>query len=213
MAAPTLAPETINNKLDSKHIPLVGTLQSNAMSKKIVSQPKETFWSKQLFDPISDWLTDRARSRNQANRRTTRQHLDNISPESCMILLDRVLRQTPDETKEVDRIFKSNATTYRSGKYAWGSVIFARFLQTGPTGNAAVTNFILILWRALCTAAFCPFSLQSGDPNIDLNAFRRAFVLLVTRGDELLGAMSDGSTAEWSRNLSRICGTYTSSLS
>jgi hypothetical protein len=167
------------------------------MSKKKESQQQVTSWSKRLLDPIGDWLTDRAISRNEAGRRKTRQYLDEINPDSCLILLDKILRQLLDGTKDVDSIFKSNAMTDRSGKRVWNRDNFARFLQARLNVNAAVTASIPILWRAFCTAASFPFSLQSNDPEIDINDFRRAFAFVVTRGYELLGAMSDGSTSDW----------------
>lgn len=166
------------------------------MSKR-ESQQQETYWSKWLLNPIGNWLIDRATSRNEQKLRKTRQYLNEINPDSCLVLLNKILRHLLHGTNDVDCIFKSNATTDRSGKRLWNRDNFAVYLQSKLPGNAAVSASTPILWCAFCTAAAFPFSLQSNNPEIDINDFGRAFVFIVTRGYELLGARSDGSTSDW----------------
>ncbi|KAH7072900.1 hypothetical protein BKA63DRAFT_554538 [Paraphoma chrysanthemicola] len=166
------------------------------MSKKSGSQQQDNSWSKRLLDPIGNWLINRATSRNENNLRQIRQYLNEINPDSCLILFTKILLQLLDGTKDVDSIFKSNATTDRSGKRVWKRDNFAGFLQSRLPGNAAVTASIPILWCTFCSAAVFPFSLQSNNPDLDMDDFRRAFVLVVTRGYELLGAKSDGSPSD-----------------
>jgi len=64
-----------------------------------------------------------------------------------------------------------------------------------------VTACVSLLWRIFCSCAYYPFSAltaahnrvpKSGEPEIDLEAFRRAFALLVLRGLELFGAKQNG---------------------
>ena len=152
------------------------------MGKKRGSKQQENSWSRRLLDPIGNWLTNRAISCNENNLRKTRQYLNEIDPDSCLILLTKVLRQLLDGTKDVESIFKSNATTDRSGKCGWERDNFAGFLQSRLPGNEAVTASVPILWCVFCTAAAFPFSLQSNNPEVDIDDFRRAFLFVVTRG-------------------------------
>ncbi|EAT88218.1 hypothetical protein HBH56_092490 [Parastagonospora nodorum] len=116
------------------------------MGKKRGSKQQENSWSRRLLDPIGNWLTNRAISCNENNLRKTRQYLNEIDPDSCLILLTKVLRQLLDGTKDVESIFKSNATTDRSGKCGWERDNFAGFLQSRLPGNEAVTASVPILW-------------------------------------------------------------------
>ncbi|KAH4350607.1 hypothetical protein HBH98_051150 [Parastagonospora nodorum] len=116
------------------------------MGKKRGSKQQENSWSRRLLDPIGNWLTNRAISCNENNLRKTRQYLNEIDPDSCLILLTKVLRQLLDGTKDVEIILKSNATTDRSGKCGWERDNFAGFLQSRLPGNEAVTASVPILW-------------------------------------------------------------------
>lgn len=166
------------------------------MSKKTGSQKEGTSWGKRLLDSSGDQLTEHAISRNKDNRQKTRKYLDEISLDFCLILLSKALGPLLNGTKNVDSIFRFYARTNDSSKRLWNEDSFTRFLQTRPPENTAVIACIPTLWHAFCIAASFPFSPRSKDAEIDANDFRRAFAFLMTRGYELLGAKSDGSSLD-----------------
>ena len=142
--------------------------------------------------------------------RTTQQYLQNVNSASCLVDLYEALGPLLDGVDHVDQVFEKFATTDSSGKGFWNRSSFAKFIDVRLPGNRSVTACVPLLWRILCFSAFYPFSAPATasiqdsklrEPEIDLEAFRRAFALLVLRGFELVGAKQDGRPVSRKANI------------
>jgi hypothetical protein len=131
------------------------------------------------------------RSKESAER-ATRRYLDDINSALSLTLLDKALHQLLDGIKDVDKTFSKYAISDPSGKRVWNRDSFARYITARLPENPALTICVPLLWCTFSTGAYFPFSAPSNEPEIDVKAFKRAFAFIVTRGYELLGAMSDG---------------------
>ena len=160
-------------------------------------------WRETLLAPVGVLV---GRSKVASAERTTQRFLQNVDSASCLVDLNIALGPLLDGVDHVDQVFAKFATTDSSGKRCWNRSNFAKYLDARLPGNQIVTACVPFLWRIFFSSAFYPFSAPtpghiqvsgSGEPEIDLEAFRRAFALLVMRGFELFGAKQDG------RSLSR----------
>ena len=155
-------------------------------------------WRETFLAPLGVLV---GRSKVVSAERTTQQYLQNVNSASCLVDLNKALGPLLDGVDHVDQIFAKFATTDSSGKSFWNRSNFAKFIDARLPGNQKVTACVPLLWRIFCFSAFYPFSAPTtpsvqvsrlGEPEIDLEAFRRAFALLVMRGFELFGAKQDG---------------------
>lgn len=155
-------------------------------------------WRETFLAPLGVLV---GRSKVVSAERTTQQYLQNVNSASCLVDLNKALGPLLDGVDHVDQIFAKFATTDSSGKSFWNRSNFAKFIDARLPSNEIVTTCVPLLWRIFCFSAFYPFSAPTtpsiqvsrlGGPEIDLEAFRRAFALLVMRGFELFGAKQDG---------------------
>ena len=133
------------------------------------------------------------------SERTTRRYLEDVSPDSCLIDLREALSPLLDGISiHVDSVFTDFATTNFSGGKYWNIDNFRRYINLKLPSNHLVDGCAPLLWRIFCAAAYYPFSSSQvqlsglGDSAVDIEAFKRAFGLLATRGFDILGAKQDG---------------------
>ena len=155
-------------------------------------------WRNTLLAPVGVLL---GRSKVASAERTTQRYLQEVNAASCLVDLHRTLAPLLHGVDQVDRVFAKFATTDSSGERFWNRDNFAKYVNAGLPGNYIVAACIPLLWHIFLFSAFYPFSVPttariqaSGfvEPTVDLEAFSRAFTLLVTRGFELFGAKQDG---------------------
>ena len=146
------------------------------------------------------------RSKVASAERTTREYLHNVSLASCLVDLGNALDPLLNGVECVDKIFANFADTERSGEVYWNKSNFTSFIDARLLGNKLTPILTSLLWQIFCFAAHFPFSTftfsqgqlsDSKDSEINLEAFRRAFALLILRGFELFGAKKDGSQLSW----------------
>ena len=128
----------------------------------------------------------------ESAERVTRRYLEDTNSASCLHRLDKSLAQLLDGIKDVDKIFSEYSTANPSGKRVWNRDSFASYITARLPENLAITTCIPLLWCTFSTGAYFPFLARSNEPEIDIKAFRRAFAFIISRGYELLGAMSNG---------------------
>lgn len=155
-------------------------------------------WRELLLAPVGVLL---GRSKVASAERTTQRYLQNVNSASCLVDLNRALGPLLDGVDHVDQVFAKFATIDSSGKSFWNRSNFARYIDARLPSNQAVTACVPLLWRIFFSGASYPFSAPttahkqvpgSGEPEINLEAFRIAFALLVMRGFELFGAKQNG---------------------
>lgn len=139
--------------------------------------------------------------------RTTQQYLQNISDTSCLEDLDQALSPVLESVDNVNSIFAKFATQHSGGRAIWNERSFATYMDARLASNTELDTFVPLLWRILLSGAYYPFLAPHDNPEVDLEAFRRAFAFLVMRGFELLGAKQNGrelfGTVENSQNAKR----------
>ena len=155
-------------------------------------------WRSILLAPIGVLI---GRSKVAFAERTTQRYLHNVNAASCSAGLDKALDPLVDSIDHVDKVFAKFATVDSSGKSFWNRSKFATYVEARLSGNQTMSACVLLLLRIFLSSASYPFSPPitahnqvccSGDQEIDLQAFRRAFALLPMRGFELFGAKQDG---------------------
>ena len=154
-------------------------------------------WRNILLAPLGVLIR---RSKVASAERTTQRYLHNLNAASCLVDLHKALGPLLDSVDHVDQVFAEFATD-STGKSFWNRSNFATYVEARLPGNQTMSTCVLLLWRIFLSSASYPFSQpitahiqvsSPGEPEIDLQAFRRAFALLVLRGVELLGAKQDG---------------------
>ena len=160
-------------------------------------------WRNTLLVPVGALI---GHGKVATTERTTQIYLHNVNAASCLVDLLKTLGPLLDGADHADQVFEKFATTDSSGKSSWNRSNFAKNTEARLPGIQPMSACILLLWRIFLFSVSYPFSpsitahLQvstSGEPEINLEAFRRAFALLVLHGFELFGAKQDG------RSLSR----------
>ena len=153
-------------------------------------------WRESLLTPLAILV---GRTKVASAERTTQRYLQNITSASCLVDLNTALGPLLDGVNNVDKVFTKFATTDSRGRMFWNSSNFARYINATLPGHQEVTACLPLLWHILISSAFYPFSAPvaahiqvSEEPEVDLEAFKRAFALLVLRGYELLGSKPDG---------------------
>ena len=141
------------------------------------------------------------RSKVAFAERTTQRYLHNVNAASCSADLDKALDPLLGSIDHVDKVFAKFATVDSSGKSFWNRSNVATYVEARQPDNHTMSASVFLLWRVLLSSASYPFlppiaahtQVSSlGEPRIDLEAFRRAFALLVMRGFELFGAKQNG---------------------
>ena len=164
-------------------------------------------WRQILLTPVGVLVS---RSKVAFAERTTQQYLQSVDSVSCLVDLNKALSPLLGGVDHVDQVFANFATTNDSGKSFWNRSSFARYIDARLPGDQIVTACVPLLWRIFFFSAFYPFSAPKtahsqvsgfGESEIDLEAFRRAFALLVMHGFELFGAKQDGRSLSRKRKI------------
>ncbi|KAL8817921.1 MAG: hypothetical protein Q9191_008054, partial [Dirinaria sp. TL-2023a] len=124
---------------------------------------------------------------------TTQQYLRDVDIDSCLNDLHHALEQLLDGTNHVNEVFAQFATPANRGEGIWRESNFAKYIGAKLPDNEIIAAHVSLLWPIFLHCAYFPFSGILEKPEIGLEAFRRAFALLVLRGFDLLGAKQDGS--------------------
>ena len=155
-------------------------------------------WRNTLLAPIGVLIDN---SMVASAGRTTQRYLHKVNAASRSADLDQALGPLLDSIDHVDQIFANFATIGSSGKSFWNRNNFAKYVEARLPGIQTMNACVLVLWRISLSSAFYPFSppiaahikvSSSGESEIDLQAYKRAFALLIMRGFELFGAKQDG---------------------
>ena len=164
-------------------------------------------WRQILLTPVGVLVS---RSKVAFAERTTQQYLQSVNSASCLVDLNKALAPLLGGVDHVDQVFAYFATTNNSGKSFWNRSNFAKYIEARLPGNETVTACVPLLWRIIFSAASYPFPAPTtartqvsrfGESEIDLEAFRRAFALLVMHGFELFGAKQDGRSLSRKRKI------------
>lgn len=155
-------------------------------------------WRNTLLAPIGVLIGN---SKVASAERTTQRYLHKVNAASILADLAKALGPLLDSIDHVDQVFAKFATIGSSGKIFWNRNNFAKYVEARLPGDQTMSACVLWLWRIFLSSASYPFSppitahtrvSRFGEPEIDLQAFRRAFALLMMRGFELFGAKQDG---------------------
>jgi hypothetical protein len=152
------------------------------------------------------WLQ---RIANGMTNRKTEKYLQTATPTSCLRDLSRELdrlcikREGASAQIYVDQIFSQRCLISAAGPKVWNQSCFAGHLESKyPSQQLPV----LILWQMFSFAAYYPFGFMGpGEAVIDIQAFRRAFALLVLGGfGRLSTAFTEKYTARYEERVVRL---------